>query len=562
MEKELTDILASIDELAKRGKITRNRAFAAWYAITFYDLDEDEALESAAADGGNDQGIDIAFADTSTEEIVVLQAYCPDRLDKATPKAKWDAVIGSLPFVKDPAQLSQGGRPDLAEALGGLKKKYPDYGFSVGLISFGTKSDAVQRSVHAHEKDAAHDGFSFFFSPQEDVKAKYQSLLDAEAGIPEDELHFSGTHFEDTGEYGRAWIGSVSAKELKRLHAAHGDKLFAGNIRLFLGNRKGGINEQIIKTAKTAPGTFWALNNGITIVADTAGPKAGKTGSSALTLKRFSIVNGCQTTSSLVRADAGPTAKVLARVIAAKSGLKNEIVRYNNSQNAVKIWTVRAADDVQQQLRTEFSAAGLNYAPKQEGSRKKRNLTTIELDKVTQYLASAEQQYLIPAIDNKSELFDEPYQKLYRKGIKAPAVFLAWLCGNLADEERQKMVDGLAADPNAKLLGVTSGYWIVYCTYKLLAKISDLNSPQITLRRMKTAEFSNALAKYVALAASMFYDAAVDTYDVDEYGSFKSTLRSSKFLQKIDSKINNRMLKLPAKKLPELAAVCKSAKLS
>jgi AIPR protein len=280
-----------------------------------------------------------------------------------------------------------------------------------------------------------------------------------------------------------------------------------------------------------------------------------------LSLRRFSIVNGCQTTSSLVRADAGPTAKVLARVIAAKAGLKNEIVRYNNSQNAVKIWTVRAADDVQQQLRTEFAAEGINYAPKQEGSRKKRNLATIELDKVTQYLAASEQQYLIPAIDNKSELFDEPYQRLYRKGIKAPMVYLAWSAGNMADEERQKMVDGLGVDPNAKLLGVTSGYWIVYCTYKLISKITDLSSPHLTLRRMKTTEFSNALEKYVALAASMFYDAAVDTYDSEEYGSFKSTLRSSKFLQKIDSKINNRMLKLPAKKLPDLAAVCKSAKL-
>jgi len=36
----------------------------------------------------------------------------------------------------------------------------------------------------------------------------------------------------------------------------------------------------------------------------------------------------------------------MARVIAAKSGLRNDIVRYNNSQNAVRIWTVRAADDI------------------------------------------------------------------------------------------------------------------------------------------------------------------------------------------------------------------------
>ena len=230
-EKELKDIQASIDELAKRGKITRNRALAAWYAITFYDLDEDEALEAAAADGGNDQGIDIAFADTSAEEIVVLQAFCPERTDKTTPKAKWDAVIASVPYVKNPALLSQGGRPDLTELLGGLRTKYPDYAVSIGLISLGIKSDAIVRSVHAHEKDGAHDTFSFFFSPQEEIKTKFQSLLEAEAGIPEDELRFAGNHFEDNGEYGRAWIGSVSAAELKRLHGVHGDKLFAGNCR-------------------------------------------------------------------------------------------------------------------------------------------------------------------------------------------------------------------------------------------------------------------------------------------------------------------------------------------
>ncbi len=63
---EIGDIFKSIDELAYRGGITRNRALAAWYAITFFDLDEDEALEAAEADGGNDQGIDIVFADMSS----------------------------------------------------------------------------------------------------------------------------------------------------------------------------------------------------------------------------------------------------------------------------------------------------------------------------------------------------------------------------------------------------------------------------------------------------------------------------------------------------------------
>lgn len=559
MQTELQDILDSIDELAHRGSLTRSRAFAAWFAITFFDMEEDDALESAAADGGNDQGIDIAFADASSEEIVILQAHCPDNFNKATPKGKWDAVVAAIPYVREPKLLADAGRPDLADQLLALQKANPTYSYTVGLITMGKKSDQIDRSVAAHSKDPAYQGINFFHYAQDGVIDKYQSLLDAEAGIPEDQLQFSGNYFEDSGDYGRAWVGSVSASELKRLYTAHQDKLFAGNIRLFLGARKGGINEQIIKTAQTSPGNFWALNNGITIVADSATPM-GKPKSSGLRLKRFSIVNGCQTTSSLVRADAKDTAKVLARVIAAKVGLKNEIVRYNNSQNAVKIWTVRAADEIQEQLRKDLHKVGVTYAPKQAGSRRKRDALTIELDKVTQYLASAEQAYLIQAIDNKSELFDEPYQKLFRKGISATSVYLAWLVGQSADEERQKHLQGLGDDENAPLLGVTSAYWITYCTFKMLAKLSDLSSPQITLQRMRSVEFENALRKYVKKAVELFYDAAVDSYDREQYGSFKSTLRSSKFLAKIDSKINSRILKLTAKSLPDLAATAKSIK--
>lgn len=475
---ELAEILKSIDELAARGKISRQRAFAAWFAINFFSLDEDDAIEAAAADGGNDQGIDIAFADETSQEIIVIQAHCPENYSKISPKSKWDALVSSLPFVSAPEKLAAAGRPDLAESLLAIKKAHPDYPISVGLITLGLKSDAIETSLKAHEGHKGYEDFNYFYFPQQEIIERYRGLVDSEAGIPEDVLNFSGDHFEDSGEYGRAWIGSVSAAELKRLYSAYQDRLFAGNVRLFIGARKGGINEQIIKTAKDDPGYFWALNNGITIVADTVAPvKDSAAVSSTLEIKRFSIVNGCQTTSSIVRADADPSAKVLARVIAAKATLRNEIVRYNNSQNAVKIWTVRAVDDIQNQLRREFSAASISYAPKQEGARRTRNPSIIELDKVTQYLAASQEQFLIQAVDNKGELFDQPYQKLFRRGIKAPEVYLAWLTGSFADEERQSLVDALAEDQNAGLLGVASGYWITFCSYKVMKRFSDLASP-------------------------------------------------------------------------------------
>jgi len=311
-EKSLQDILASIDELASRGKVSRSRAFGAWFAINFFGQDEDESLEAAASDGGNDQGIDIAFADINSEEIIVIQAYCPENLKKTTPKSKWDAVLSSIPFVREPSRLAKSGRPDLGELITNLRNDYPDYPFSIGLVSLGLKSQEILNSVEAHRDDSTNTDINYFAFTQENIISRYQNLVSSDRGVPEDTLNFIGPHIEDKGEYGRSWIGSVSASELQRLHEAHTDNLFAGNIRLFLGARKGGINEQIIKTAKERPGSFWALNNGITIVADTAHVIDDLDGQSALKLTRFSIVNGCQTTSSLVQSKASSDAKVLA----------------------------------------------------------------------------------------------------------------------------------------------------------------------------------------------------------------------------------------------------------
>lgn len=211
-------------------------------------------------------------------------------------------------------------------------------------------------------------------------------------------------------------------------------------------------------------------------------------------------------------------------------------------------------------MRKEFKSVNIDYAPKQEGSRRRKDVDIIELDKVTQYLASTGNEYLIQAIANKGELFDQPYQKLFYKGIKSEEVYFSWLVGRMSDEERQSLLNGIGGDDNKGLLSVTSSYWIIYCTYMMLDKYTNIKAPQITLKKMQSTEFMSALRKYVAKATDRYYDAAVDTYDREEYGSYKSTLRSSKFLTKMDGKLKARVARLKPKELPDLVSVCKSIK--
>lgn len=420
----INSILESISELSKRAGISRHKAFTAWYAINFHDLDEDDALSSAAMDGGNDNVIDLVFADDSNKTIYILQGHCGDNHSNPTPKSKWSDVVAAIPFFEDTKGLRDVGKIELADHIDDIKKEYSDYTISVGLISLCLMNASINRSVSQTNKSPTFSNFQFFYDSQKDIISQYEGLIDSEQGIVEDTLDFTGNYIEDRGDYGRAWIGNVSASELIRLNKKYSNKLFAGNVRLFLGNRKGGINENIIKTAEKNPGLFWALNNGVSIITDTAEP-IGK-GFNSLKLKRFSIVNGCQTTNALTEANAIDNCKVLLRVIAAKDSVKSDVIRFNNSQNAIKIWTVRAVDPTQERLKREFEKLNISYAPKQSGSRRKRDSDKIiELDRLAQYLAAKHSKFLIQAIDNKAELFDQPYTQLFYPKISVSDILLA-----------------------------------------------------------------------------------------------------------------------------------------
>lgn len=564
MNKEKTPletIFGSIDSLASRAKVTRQKAFAAWYAESFFDADEDDVLDLVALDGAEDQGVDLVYADKQTGQIFVLQAHCPENITKSTPKNKWDAVISAISAYESPDIFNNQGRVELFEHIVATKNKHPDFEVVFGLISLGLNSDSISKAVENTKKSKTFEAYDYFYLSQAEIINRYATLVANEKTVSEDEIEFETGYIKDQGKYGSAWFGSVSAKELIRLHSKYKNNLFSGNVRLFMGARKGGINEHIIKTAKEDPGIFWALNNGISIVANTVEP-VGATGNK-LRLHRFSVVNGCQTTSCL--SGAGATeAKVLVRVIAATPSVVTDIVRYNNSQNAVKIWAVRSVDDTQERLRSDFSKNGISYAPKQEGARKNLNgKNIIDLDKLTQYLASTKVEYLIQAINAKTELFDQPYQNLFTHDIGAKSIYLNWRVGLVADELRQDRLDALKNGSTDRvsisLLGVSATYWIVFCAAKIIGTENKALDGALNLDKQLDVSFDNALKKYITAALDLYFDVAIDTYDEEQFGSVRSALRSPRFLQKFDQKVTNKLAgKIKQIKLPSLVSVLKS----
>lgn len=558
-------IAASLDALASRGNMTRSRALAAWYATTFLGADEEEALELASIDGGEDQGIDLVYTDHATSQVYVIQAHCPQTTKSATPSEKWNAVVSAIPAFESPDIFREQGRQDLADIVFEIQEEYPDYEVTFGLVSLGKRSDQIRKKLSTTEKSKTLGQYKFFYSSIEDIQQRYQAIVSSDNNVAADKITLKNDFIKNKGKFGEAWIGTAKGSELIRLYKTYGNDLFAGNVRLFIGARKGSINEQTIKTAKENPGIFWALNNGISIVANSVSPdgKDAK-GNQTLVLARFSIVNGCQTTSCLAAAEAND-AEVLVRIIAASPSVVSDIVRFNNSQNAVRIWAVRSVDDIQNALRAEFKSAGIDYAPKREGTKAKKDpLKIIELDRVTQFMASAHQEFLIQAINGKTELFDQPYQKIFGHGTNACQVYLSWRLGTFSDDARQTRAKELRREGDKvsnSLLGVSATYWINYCAHKLIASSDSTLNAKLKLEKQKSKEFEGALKKYANAALDIYFDIAIDTYDDTEYKSVRSALRSPRFLLKFEQKLNNKLAaKIKSLRLPALGGALSSVK--
>jgi hypothetical protein len=551
------ELIAAIDGLAKRGGITRDRAITAWYASTLLGVDEDEAIDAASVDGPEDGGCDFIYIDPDQETVYVLQGYASDRPEKTASMRKWNALIAAVSSVKDPVSFAHAGRPDIQARLQEIDLQA--YTFVFGLVTLAAKSDQIARQREATVRSKTYGSdVSFFYEYQDTLYDKYLIAKAADRTVREDTILFSSDITKVKGDFGHAIIGSVSAAELHRLYQKHPNRLFEGNVRLFIGQRKGGINEKMIETAASRPGDFWALNNGITVVASSF---------EALTehkyrLHNFSVVNGCQSTVSLSRAieqsaDAAEC-QVLMRVVGAKKTLLADIVRFNNTQNPVKLSAVRLLDPIQEALRNSFTKISFQYAPKQEGARVVRHPKRIELDQIAQYLAAMSEDTILDAVRRKTELFDKSYKSIFPRGLQAEKVFLAWQLAQEIEKERTSLL-AASDDPSdtvmKSILGIHGTPWGIYVATVLIEQGgSDLS--KLTLAKMNTAEFRNALTKYAKKAMELYSEIAVNIVSSsDSTTNTRNEIRLKPFLDKLKRTLALRMARASTWKLPRLHAV-------
>jgi hypothetical protein len=139
--------------------------------------------------------------------------------------------------------------------------------------------------------------------------------------------------------------------------------LFDFNIRNYLGSK--GKNKKIKETAERAPENFYYFNNGVSAVCESAEvvDNGGK-----IKAHKFTIINGAQTVKTLTAVkESVVQPKLMLRITAIKNFKQKReflenIVKFNNTQNEIRISDFRSNDPVQRSI-----AEYVSTLPRKEG---------------------------------------------------------------------------------------------------------------------------------------------------------------------------------------------------
>ncbi len=172
----------------------------------------------------------------------------------------------------------------------------------------------------------------------------------------------------------RAFLMLLPGAVLRDVYAEFGPRLLERNVRSFL-QAKGKVNRGIRDTISKEPERFLAYNNGITLTGETVHLTGEGTALAISRIDGLQIVNGGQTTASLMATNRGRAdlseVDVATKLIEIESGEHDELVRkvsrYANTQNRITEADFSANDPFHVRLE-EFSRT--TWAPAMDGTQR------------------------------------------------------------------------------------------------------------------------------------------------------------------------------------------------
>lgn len=363
-------------------RLSMDEAFGVWFLRAFLAEREQDAIDSICGEAG-DKAVDAVFVDDKLRLVALIQSKY-----RTSTKLKGEKRADVLDFAawaerlafddQDFATVLDGMAPqarqrvELArERVEGRKYQLQLYYVTLGSISAKLAAESGARASRANEQAM----LECFGSTR--VVNLYRDWIEGVAPpVPMLDLRIeqeagAGVVFRrrDQKANTESWIFSMNGDDVAELFQRSGTRLFARNIRGYLG-ASGVVNRGIIETIQDDPDRFWYYNNGITLVCDEARRETRDT-NDILRVTNPQIINGQQTTRNLAATAKGRSkVSVLMRVIRVnRQGTPNgdthfeelvsRIVSATNSQNAVRPSDLMANDG--RQIDIERAFRKLNY---------------------------------------------------------------------------------------------------------------------------------------------------------------------------------------------------------
>jgi hypothetical protein len=372
MDREFSSLKREVAEIRGRNpQLKPDEAFIVWFMRGFLTDDEQSSIASLVG-GTGDKSVDAVYIDDATKVICLIQGkYQAGAKPKAVPRSEVIALANTgRCLLEDSAtplrSLLEKCAPNAADALSRSREAIHRKGYRLNLyfVTSGSVTPTAKEDAASLIEDWVHSSL--------DVHTR-RSLLDlmqdyiegAAPPIPTVAIPFTKEQSfgrYDPGTRVNCCTFTARGPDIGRLFREYGVRLFARNIRGYLGNTS--INDSMRATITTETEYFWHFNNGVTIICDDA--KMSDLGREhVIRVSNPQVINGQQTTRVLAENPKDGT-EVLVRVIAVPreggmySRLVGSIVAAANSQNAISTSDLRSND--LQQVRLERDLAKLRYA--------------------------------------------------------------------------------------------------------------------------------------------------------------------------------------------------------
>lgn len=352
-----------------------------------------EDIDAGIVDASGDLGVDFIHRDDN--QVTILQAKCLGERGKVA----LDDIINFQTLLSRLQKGEAKKNQRLKEALADV-----DFERDTFLMKFlalgGIEGEAKDQSLISPDYPSLDmaERVEFQFLAEQALTEELRNAASLSTGIPHRcELFPAGkranrtTVIELSDSPYRSVVIVVDAMQLVELYKQHKDSLFTLNIRNYLGNTS--TNRLLLETLKSDPGNFYYFNNGVSCLAEGIAVNEDR-----IVATKFQIINGAQTVRSLHKVFKGKANKerlkeamVLVRITEAgptygSSGrFRNDIVRYNNTQNVIKVSDFKSNDPIHEDLKKRFGQHKRNgkpvcYVSKRSDPRDNRNSWIIPLE--------------------------------------------------------------------------------------------------------------------------------------------------------------------------------------